>query len=89
MKTQDFNRHLLKKNNTPRIAVALRLGWRLRLALSYAGFPNIWKSPEIHRTDGKRPDCTTLISLRSGKSLLLEATIVDTLASSYINTSFK
>ncbi|CAH2267248.1 jg14716 [Pararge aegeria aegeria] len=38
----------------------------------------------LARSDGKRPDGMTLIPWRLGRSLLWDATCVDTLAASYI-----
>jgi len=39
----------------------------------------------LFRTDGKRPDCVTLVSWQSGKSLCWDVTVTCPLAESYID----
>jgi hypothetical protein len=56
-------------------------------ALSSAGYPNILEPPGISRVDGKRPDGMTLVPWHSGRSLLWDVTIGDTLALSYVSMS--
>ena len=53
-------------------------------ALNKAGYPSIKEPSGLSRSDGKRPDGMTLIPWRSGRSLLWDSTIVDTLAASYL-----
>ena len=52
-------------------------------SLRIGGVPNIREPPGLSRSDGKRPDGMTLIPWKNGKSLLWDATIVDTFAPSY------
>ena len=54
-----------------------------------AGFPAILEPPGLTRTDGKRPDGLTLVPWRKGRSLLWDATCVDTFAKSYLNSTSK
>jgi hypothetical protein len=49
-----------------------------------AGIPSIREPAGLTRTDGKRPDGQTLIPWKSGRSLIWDVTIVDTLAPSYL-----
>ena len=49
-----------------------------------AGFPAIKEPPGLSRTDGKRPDGLTLIPWRSGRTLIWDATVTDTVAASYL-----
>src|SRR6218665_355793 len=54
-----------------------------RRDLTKAGYPTVKESPGLVRSDGKRPDGLTLISWKAGRSLAWDATVADTLASSY------
>ena len=56
-------------------------------ALSKAGFPSVKEPQGLLRSDGKRPDGITLIPWKAGKSLVWDATVVDTLAPSYLPAS--
>lgn len=56
-------------------------------ALSKAGFPTIKEPQGLLRSDGKRPDGITLIPWKAGKSLVWDATVIDTLAPSYLTAS--
>ena len=56
-------------------------------ALSTAGISAIVKPPGISRKDGKWTDGLTLFPWKQGKSLIWDATCVDTLAKSYLNFS--
>jgi len=53
-------------------------------SLSKAGFPSIKEPPGLLRSDGKRPDGLTLIPWQAGRSLIWDATVIDTLAASYL-----
>ena len=59
----------------------------LRRALTSIAIPSILEPTGISRSDGKRPDGLTLIPWSNGKSLLWDATCVDTLAPSYLTHS--
>src|SRR6218665_32795 len=56
-------------------------------ALIKAGFQAVKEPQGLLRSDGKRPDGITLIPWKAGRSLILDATIVDTLAPSYLPAS--
>ena len=56
-------------------------------ALIKAGFPAVKEPQGLLRSDGKRPDGITLIPWKAGRSLIWDATIVDTLAPSYLPAS--
>src|SRR6218665_3755110 len=56
-------------------------------ALIKAGFPAMKEPQGLLRSDGKRPDGITLIPWKAGRSLIWDATIVDTLAPSYLPAS--
>ena len=58
--------------------------WR---SLSKAGIPAVKEPAGLSRTDGKRPDGMTLIPWLSGKSVVWDVTVVNTMAASYIATS--
>jgi hypothetical protein len=49
--------------------------------------PNIKEPTGLSRTDGKRPDGMTLIPWRGGRSLVWDATVIDTVAPSYLHAS--
>src|SRR6218665_2935563 len=44
----------------------------------------IKEPPGLLRSDGKRPDGLTLIPWQAGRSLIWDATVIDTLAASYL-----
>ena len=52
-----------------------------------AGFPAVKEPPGLVRSDGKRPDGLTLIPWRVGRSLVWDATVIDTLAASYVSAT--
>jgi hypothetical protein len=56
-------------------------------ALNKAGFPAVKEPQGMFRSDGKRPDGMTLIPWRAGRSLVWDATVVDTFAPSYLPDS--
>src|SRR5688572_29030227 len=56
-------------------------------SLIKAGFPAIKEPQGMLRSDGKRPDGATLIPWRAGRSLVWDATVVDTLAPSYLQAT--
>jgi len=49
-----------------------------------AGIPAVKEPPGLSRADGKRPDGLTLIPWLRGRALIWDATVVDSLASSYL-----
>lgn len=60
----------------------------IKRALVSAGIPSILEPTGLSRSDGRRPDGLTLIPWTNGKSLLWDATCVDTVAPSHVpNTS--
>ena len=56
-------------------------------ALIRAGVPSIKEPPGLLRSDGKRPDGVTQIPWASGRCLVWDVTVVDTLAPSYASLS--
>lgn len=58
-------------------------------ALAIASFPNKLEPVGLVRTDGKRADGLTLTPWKYGRSLVWDATCVDTLASSYLHLTSK
>ena len=60
------------------------LVWR---ALSRANIPSCKEPNGLSRSDGRRPDGMTFFSWKSGKALLWDVTIVNSVASSYLSAS--
>ena len=58
--------------------------WR---ALKRADIPSTKEPTGLLRGDGNRPDGRTLVPGHAGKSLTWDATVVDTLASSYVSVT--
>ena len=58
--------------------------WR---ALKRTDIPSTKKPTGLLRGDGKRPGGLTLVSWQAGKCLTWDATVVDTLASSYVSVT--
>ncbi|CAH2232582.1 jg10143 [Pararge aegeria aegeria] len=58
----------------------------IRRSLATAHVPAVLEPIGLTRSDGKRPEDMTLIPWRLGRSLLWDATCVDTLAASYIQS---
>src|SRR6218665_2756627 len=56
-------------------------------SLNKAGFPAIKEPQGILRSDGRRPDGTTLIPRRAGRNLVWDAAVIDTLAPSYLQAT--
>ena len=54
-------------------------------SLNRAGIPAVKEPSGLTRSDGKRPDGQTLIPWSGGRTLLWDATVVDTVAASYIS----
>src|SRR6218665_1639022 len=52
--------------------------------LNRAGIPAIKEPSGLTRSDGKRPDGQTLIPWSGGRTLLWDATVIDTVTTSYI-----
>jgi len=61
----------------------------IKRSLGTAGFPSILEPPGLTRSNGKRPDGLTLVPWRKGRSLVWDATCVDTFAKSYVNSTAK
>lgn len=57
------------------------------MAFSSAGFPNKLEPPSLSRRDGKRPDGLTSYPWSHGKSLIWDVTVVNTIASTYVNNT--
>ena len=57
----------------------------IKKALCALQIPAVREPPDLSRVDGKRPDGVTTIPWSRGRYLLWDATVVDTLAPSYIN----
>ena len=58
--------------------------WR---ALKRADIPSTKEPTGLLRSDGKRPDGLTLVPWQAGKCLTWDATVVDTLTSSYVSVT--
>src|SRR6218665_1311812 len=71
-------------SGTPRGRKRSNVAYR---ALSKAGFPTIKEPQGLLRSNRKRPDGITLIPWKAGKSLVWDATVIDTLAPSYLTAS--
>lgn len=56
-------------------------------ALTRAGVPSTKEPAGLSRSDGKRPDGITLLPWKSGKAVIWDVTVADTLAASYISSS--
>ncbi len=56
-------------------------------SLIKAGFPATKEPQGMLRSDGRRPDGTTLIPWRAGRHLVWDATVIDTLAPSYLHAT--
>src|SRR6218665_4006881 len=56
-------------------------------SLNKAGFPAIKEPQGMLRSDGRRPDSTTLIPWRAGRNLVWDATVIDTIAPSYLQAT--
>jgi len=56
-------------------------------SLIKSGFPSVKEPQGMLRSDSKRPDGTTLIPWRAGRNLVWDATVVDTLAPSYLQST--
>jgi len=61
----------------------------LKRGLSSAGYPSILEPPGLIREDGKRPDGLTLVPWSQGRSLVWDATCVDTFAASHLTLTSK
>ena len=56
-------------------------------SLVKAGFPAVKEPVGMLRLDGRRPDGATLIPWKAGRSLVWDATVVDTMAPSYLQAT--
>ena len=61
----------------------------IRRALVQAKIPAVNEPSGLSRSDGKRPDGLTLTTWKSGKCLIWDVTVADTLCQSYINQTSK
>ena len=61
----------------------------LKRVLVQARIPAITEPPNLSRSDGKRPDGLTLTTWKSGKNLIWDVTVADTLCQSYVNQCSK
>jgi len=59
----------------------------LRRGAVSGGVPAILEPPGLCRDDGKRPDGLSLVPWKGGKSLVWDATCVDTLAASHLSST--
>jgi len=81
---QDGAHGLSCKRSAGRFSRHSALNDVIKRALSSAGVPAILEPPGLCRADGKRPDGLSLIPWSCGKSLLWDATCVDTVAVSHM-----
>ena len=56
-------------------------------ALKSSDIPAVKESTGLSRSDGKRPDGLSLVPWKSGKCLIWDVTIVDTMAQSYLQST--
>ena len=61
----------------------------LKRALVQAKIPAINEPSNLSRSDGKRPDGLTLTTWKSGRNLIWDVTVADTLCQSYVNQCSK
>lgn len=87
MVTADGSHGLSCRLGPGRLARHATLNDLISRGLSRAGIPNIKEPPGMSRTDGKRPDGLTLIPWRSGRCLVWDVTVSDTVAPSYLQSS--
>ena len=59
----------------------------IKRALQSAGIPSILEPTGVDRGDGKRPDGMTIFPFKDGKSLVWDATCVNTFAASYLSSA--
>lgn len=84
MATSDGSHGLSCRLGPGRIARHSILNDIIHRALTRAGVPSIKEPTGLSRTDGKRPDGLTLVPWQGGRSLLWDATVTDTMASTYL-----
>ena len=60
----------------------------LKRALVQAKIPAV-NEPNLSRSDGKRTDGLTLTTWKSGRNLIWDVTVADTLCQSYVNQCSK
>lgn len=85
-----YGHHALScSKNSGRFSRHSALNDIIKRALTSAGVPSILEPVGISRSDGKRPDGLTLIPWRQGKSLMWDATCVDTVAPSHLSSTCK
>ena len=75
------------KKSSARIQRHNALNDVIHRALVRAGVPAIKEPPGLLRTDGKRPDGATQIPWATGRCLVWDVTVADTLAPSYASLS--
>ena len=84
-----YGHHPLSCNDFGRRHRHSQLNDTVHRALTMAGVPSSLEPVGICRSDGKRPDGITLTAWSSGKMLLWDVTVSDTLATSYVIHSSK
>lgn len=84
-----YGHHSLSCDDFGRRCRHSQLNETIHRALTLAGIPSSLEPAGICRSDGKRPDGITLTAWSSGKMLLWDVTVSDTLAPSYIDRSSK
>ena len=61
----------------------------LKRALVQAKIPTVNEPSNLSRSDGKKPDGLTLTTWKTGKCLIWDATIADSLCQSYVTQCLK
>ena len=75
------------KKSAGRLSRHANLNDVIKRALANAGLPSVLEPQGLDRGDGRRPDGLTLFPYKHGKSLVWDATCVDTFAWSAVTTA--